>query len=132
VLRVTDYKTGKAWTRDGLVVGGGETLQPLLYALAAERILPEPVESGRLYYCTTDGGYTERVVPLDAAGRATVTEVVAIIDRALQGTFLPAAPRKDACRFCDYRPVCGPLEETRTARKPPERLVDLLRLRSLP
>ena len=33
--------------------------------------------------------------------------------------FLPAAPAKGACRWCDYRPVCGPYEEMRvTARKP--------------
>ena len=33
-LRVTDHKTGKAWAKDGVVVGGGTVLQPLLYALA--------------------------------------------------------------------------------------------------
>src|SRR4029453_12375753 len=38
-LRITDHKTGKAWVKDGVVVGGGQVLQPLLYALACERIL---------------------------------------------------------------------------------------------
>jgi hypothetical protein len=31
--------------------------------------------------------------------------------------FLPALPREGACARCDYRPVCGPLEEKRSGRK---------------
>jgi hypothetical protein len=34
----------------GVVVGGGEVLQPVLYALATERLLGPHVDSGRLYY----------------------------------------------------------------------------------
>ena len=45
---------------------------------------------------------------------------------------LPAAPAENACRWCDYRAVCGPYEVIRTERKPPDRLGDLIRLRSLP
>ena len=59
-------------------------------------------------------------------------EVVAIIGRALATGFLPALPAKDACRWCDYRPVCGPHEESRTRRKPTDRIQDVARLRSLP
>jgi CRISPR/Cas system-associated exonuclease Cas4 (RecB family) len=132
VLRVTDYKTGKVRSKPGVVVGGGEVLQPVLYALAVERLLGEPVEAGRLYYCTADGGYTERVVPLDAASRAAAAEVTAIVGGALEAGFLPAAPREQACRWCDYRPVCGPWEEQRTRGKPADRIRDLLRLRELP
>jgi ATP-dependent helicase/nuclease subunit B len=133
-LRATDHKTGKRRPRTGIVVDGGTVLQPLLYALACERLLPEPVEAGRLYYCTADGGYEERVVPLDGANRHVAGEVVDVIARALATGFLPALPAKGACRFCDYRPVCGPHEETRTARKPKDHAgVDLVhRLRSLP
>src|SRR5439155_1598447 len=58
--------------------------------------------------------------------------VVDIIGRALADGFLPAMPAKGACRYCDYRPVCGPHEETRTARKPKDRCADLERLRRLP
>ena len=39
--------------------------------------------------------------------------------------FLPAAPREGACRYCDYRIVCGPREERRIARKPQDRLDEL-------
>ena len=39
-LRATDYKTGKARANQGTVVGGGEVLQPVLYALALEKVHP--------------------------------------------------------------------------------------------
>jgi RecB family exonuclease len=132
VLRATDHKTGKARPRPGVIVGGGAVLQPALYALACERLLAEPVEAGRLYYCTADGGYEERIVPLDAETRRLTSEVVEIVGRALATGFLPALPMRDACHYCDYRPVCGPHEVARTARKPRERCRDIDRLRSLP
>src|SRR6185295_11530899 len=68
-IRATDHKTGKARAHDGVVIGGGEHLQPVLYALACEKLLEDPVESGRLYYCTADGNYDERVVMLDDFAR---------------------------------------------------------------
>jgi RecB family exonuclease len=132
VLRVTDYKTGKVRAPTGFVVGGGEILQPLLYALAVAHASREPVEAGRLYYCTSDGGYQERAVALDEHSRAAVADVVAIVDAALRDGFFPAAPRARACEYCDYRPVCGPHEEQRVQRKPADRLADLTRLRGMP
>jgi len=131
-LRATDHKTGKVRAKDGVIVGGGEVLQPVLYALVAERLLRAPVEAGRLYYCTADGGYTERVVPLDEHSRRAAATVAEVVGRALADGFLPAAPAKDACRWCDYRRVCGPNEELRIRRKPVDRLADLQRLRGLP
>jgi len=131
-LRVTDHKTGKVRAKPDVVVGGGEILQPVLYALACERLLPEPVAAGRLYYCTATGGYEERVVVIDDRARAAAAEVVAILDRALKTGFLPAAPAPRACQYCDYRPICGPYEEVRARRKPADGLKDLARLRSMP
>lgn len=132
LLRVTDHKTGKARAGAGLVIGGGAILQPVLYALACEVLLEAEVESGRLYYCTADGGWTEAVVPLDERARAASATVAEVIGGALAEGFLPAAPQKDACRWCDYRPVCGPYEELRTAKKPRDRIAGLERLRGLP
>jgi RecB family exonuclease len=132
VLRATDHKTGKARAEADVVVGGGEVLQPVFYALACEGLFPEPVASGRLYYCTADGEYQERVVPLDDESRETARSVVEIINAALVAGYLPAAPRRQACDWCDYRPICGPYEEIRSARKPAKRLADLRRLRGLP
>jgi RecB family exonuclease len=130
-LRVTDHKTGKAWAKENVMVGGGEVLQPVFYALACEQVLGSPVESGRLYYCTADGGFSERIVPLDPSSRETARTIADIIDHGLGEGFLPAAPRRDGCKYCDYRPVCGPHEELRVARKPRERLANLLRLREM-
>ena len=44
LLRATDHKTGKARAQEGVVVGGGEHLQPVLYALACERLLEGAVK----------------------------------------------------------------------------------------
>ncbi len=131
-LRVTDHKTGKVWAKEGVVVGGGGVLQPLLYALACERILGARVVAGRLYYCTATGEYAERVVPLDGAGREAVAAVIGIVDDALRRGFLPAMPQPRACEYCNYRRVCGPYEEIRTQRKPPDRVQALRRLREMP
>ena len=131
-LRATDHKTGKVRAGSGVVVGGGQVLQPVLYALAIEKLLPEPVESGRLYYCTADGGYLDRVVELNDQARRSARTIVDVVARSLAQGFLPAAPDKGACRWCDFRPVCGPLEEIRVGRKPKDRLEDLKMVRELP
>jgi CRISPR/Cas system-associated exonuclease Cas4 (RecB family) len=128
-LRVTDHKTGSNWTRDGMVLGGGEVLQPVLYGLAIEKLLGPVVES-RLSYCTSTGRFTERVVPLDRYAREAGLQVIETIDAAVaNATFVPS-PREGRCNWCDFRVVCGPHEELRAGRKRP--LEDLLRLRNMP
>ena len=131
-FRVTDHKTGKARAGTETVVGGGKHLQPLLYALACARLLNKQVESGRLYYCTADGGFEERVVALNEINVQTVTSVLTTIRQALADAFLPAAPEKGACDWCDFLAVCGGLEEIRTGLKPRDRLVQLKGIRDLP
>ena len=131
-LRATDHKTGKARAKDGVIIGGGQHLQPVLYALACEKLLGDPVESGRLYYCTADGNYDERVVMLDDYARGYAGIMAETVGRALQEGFLPAAPAHDACVWCDYLAVCGPNEERRVRVKPQDRLVALKGLRELP
>jgi ATP-dependent helicase/nuclease subunit B len=130
-LRVTDHKTGKVSAPDGVVVGGGQVLQPVLYALAAARLLGKTVVEGRLYYCTSVGEYTERVVPLDIQSTAAATAVSEIVGNALREGFLPAAPAPKACQWCDYQVVCGPYEQLRVERKPAAKLADLVRLRGM-
>ncbi len=130
-FRVTDHKTGKARAAKDTIVGGGKHLQPLLYALACQRLLNERVESGRLYYCTTDGGFEERIVPLNEENLAAVTSVATGVRQALAEPFLPAAPEEDACYWCDFLAVCGGFEEMRTGTKPSDRLVQLKGLRKL-
>jgi len=130
--RVTDHKTGKARSPKDTVVGGGKYLQPLLYAAAAQKILEQYVESGRLYYCTADGGYEERVVPLDKENTESLDHVLSTIDQALRNGFLPAAPEEGACDWCDFLALCGGFEETRIRFKPKDRLVQLKGIRDLP
>lgn len=132
LIRVTDHKTGKPPERVPAYVGGGAILQPLLYSLAAEKILGTPVSAGRLFYCTQRGGYREIVVPVRPIARQNLEQVVQTIDAAIQAGFLPAAPAKDACGMCDYQPVCGPREEERLRKKPADKLEALVRLRGLP
>ena len=131
-LRVTDHKTGRNRTREGMVVGGGETLQPVLYGLAVEQALGRPVTESRLSFCTAAGRYGQRGVKLDDRARRHAAEVLEVIDRAVETGSLPPAPRGGACRWCDFQVVCGPWEEQRTARKDPARLADLQALRRLP
>ncbi|MEM6701156.1 MAG: PD-(D/E)XK nuclease family protein [Acidobacteriota bacterium] len=135
-LRVTDHKTGKAPALQRLTVGKGEILQPVLYALAAESLLGDDelkVASGRLFYCTQRGGYEELTVDLDPASRSAAEKVLDTVAESLEEGFLPALPRKDACKWCDYRSLCGPYEELRALSKDwrqplPRRLAEVRRL----
>ena len=132
-LRVTDHKTGRVWAKSGVVVGGGEILQPVLYGLAAEQLLGEGVGYGRLYYCTSAGRYEERLVALDERSRATALDAVAVVGASIERGFLPAAPALGKCRLCDYRIVCGPYEEMRVRQRKPEKgIAELKRLRAMP
>lgn len=130
-LRVTDNKTGKARVPEAAIVDGGKALQPVLYALATEALFQKPVVSGRLYYCTQDGEFTERSIALNEGSRESAEKVLDIIGRAIAAGSLPAAPAKDACDSCDYHIVCGPHEGIRVSRKRGERLQDLATLRAL-
>ena len=114
------------------MVGGGETLQPVLYALTLEKMFPDAkVEGGRLYYCTQAGGFSDVTIPLDGRARELAREVSRVISGAITEGFFPAAPARGACDYCDFLPVCGPGEEERWKRKPKAELKDLLALREL-
>jgi RecB family exonuclease len=113
VLRVTDHKTGKVRAQKNFIIAGGKTLQPVLYALAAERLLTEPVRSGRLYYCTATGNYEERIVEIDETARAAALDFVTTLNDALKAGFFPAAPEPRECDWCNFRRVCGPYETQR-------------------
>ena len=131
-IRVTDHKTGKVRAEKNFVIGGGKTLQPIFYALAAEKVLKEPIYAGRLYYCTATGGYEERVVEINERARTAARDFVVIVKEALEAGFLPAAPDVRECDWCDYKRVCGPYEERRVKGKPAARLKPLKTLREMP
>lgn len=134
-LRATDHKTGKVWADQGSIVSGGEILQPVLYALAVEKILPgRLVTGGRLYYCTSTGDYTPVDVPLDTNARDAVNTVVAAVGDALTNGMLPASPQEaKTCQWCDFSDVCGPYEAVRIKQKRDPRALPLLKaVRDLP
>ena len=134
VLRVTDHKTGKPPQRVPLFVGGGRAMQPLLYGLASLQILGAKVEDGRLFYATQRGGYQSIRIELNERSRAFLARVLRNIDGAICSGFLPPAPEKDACGYCDYRLVCGPYEEQRFGRyksRREQRLEPLFEIRGI-
>jgi ATP-dependent helicase/nuclease subunit B len=131
-VRITDHKTGRNRTTPRTVIGGGATLQPVIYGLAVEQLLARPVTGGRLFYCTAAGGFTDHPVPLSEANRRAGLEALEIIDRAIELGFLPPAPAERACTWCDFRPVCGPDELLHLRRKPADSIADLTSLRGMP
>ena len=133
-LRVTDHKTGRNRTRTGeTVVDGGRVLQPVIYGLALEALLPgQTVYAGRLSFCTTAGGFTQHEIPLMGMARSRGIEVLEIVDRAVEHGLLAARPGPDACKWCDFQIVCGRDEERRTRRKEAATFADLDALRKLP
>ena len=131
VFRVTDHKTGKNRSNPDLIIGGGAVLQPVLYSVAVERGLGKKVVEGRLFYCTTAGGFAELPIPINDYTRGQGLQALSIIDRAIEQGSLVAAPAERACAWCDFRPVCGPREEERVKRKAPDRLADLEALRTM-
>jgi ATP-dependent helicase/nuclease subunit B len=132
-LRATDYKTGKVRAGPGIVIGGGKILQPALYALALEQLFPgTPVKEGRLYYSSFTGNFTAVGVPLDRVTRESVKAMATTIGEAVRQGFLPAAPAKGECTWCDYLAVCDSSAERRAGRKPADRIAPLVRLRGMP
>ena len=133
-LRVTDHKTGKNRTKEGqTVVDGGRVLQPVIYGLALKALFPEDtVFSGRLFFCTTAGGFKPYEIPLMGEAPKRGLEVLEIVDRAIENGSLAAKPAPDTCKWCDFQVVCGGDEERRTKRKDPKRFADLDALRKMP
>ncbi|PYR73428.1 MAG: hypothetical protein DMF87_25835 [Acidobacteria bacterium] len=133
VLRVTDHKTGRKPDRiDKTIIGGGAVLQPVLYAMVAEKAFDAAVIGGRLFYCTSTGSFYPHEIPLNEMTRTAGLEVLRIIDRAIELGFLAASPDEDACGRCDFISVCGRDVARRVARKPQDALADLAALRSRP
>ncbi len=134
VLRVTDHKTGKNRTQRGqTVVDGGRVLQPVIYGLALKALFPaETVYSGRLFFCTSAGGFTPYEIPLLGEAPRRGLEVLEIIDRAVENGTLAARPASDVCQWCDFQVVCGREEQRRTKRKDARLFAELDVLREMP
>ena len=134
VLRVTDHKTGKNRSnpdldrrrRRGAPAGA-------LQRGRRSRGSAGRSSKGRLFYCTTAGGFGEhddRDQRLHARPGSAGAD-----DRRSRGRARLSCRRRrrtGACRWCDFRPVCGPREEERVAPQEPRTdLADLAALRSM-
>ena len=76
-----------------LIVGGGATLQPVLYGArrrAGARTASESKDACST--ATTAGGFADHRIPLNDYARGQGLQVLEIIDRAIEQGFLPAAP----------------------------------------
>ena len=92
---------------------GGRALQPVFMRSWTEALFKKPVASGRLYYCTTDGEFTERLIRwMTGVVRAPRPCSTSSAGRSNRASCRPV-PLKDACDTCDYRIVCGPHEGVR-------------------
>lgn len=132
LLRVTDHKTGTNRTLPGVVIGGGATLQPVLYGLAVEAVLGKRVTESRVFFCTSKGGFAEAVVMLDDQARGLAKHVLDVIDNSIADGVLLPVPAEGACESCDFRIVCGPYEEDRARGKRRDLLKQLDELRTRP
>ena len=126
-IRVIDHKTGSPPKDVPQSIGKGEVLQPILYALAAEQIVGQPVPRGRLFYATLRGNYRAIDIIASDAARDRMRALLNYIDDAIDNGAFHTLPRKDACGRCDYKPVCGPYEEERSGRKPALRTLTQIR-----
>ena len=57
-------RTGQNRSHQDQIIEGGKVLQPVLYSLAVEQGLGKKVDSGRLFYCTTAGGFADHAIPI--------------------------------------------------------------------
>ncbi len=70
-------------------------------------------------------------ITLNENSRAEATRLLSTIENAISHGYLPAAPREDACKSCEFLSVCGPNEEERIRRKTQRQLEPLRGLRGV-
>ena len=112
---ITDYKTGsgRSFRADDLL-DGGKKLQWALYAYVIEQLRGECVEtSGYLFPGKQDLGRRIEADPNLVRG-----EIVTLLRNAglmvNGGFFLPAADPQKACKYCDYKRICGDTKQRKT------------------
>jgi RecB family exonuclease len=106
-----DYKTGGFWPADWQgTFAGGTRLQHALYGVAAEIMLARRYERPRVsqgtYFFPGARGLRRRK-EISTPDPAQLAEVLRdLADVIAAGTFIQA-PKKEACRFCDFAAACG-------------------------
>ena len=107
-LRVTDHKTGATARPRGLVVGGGETLQPVLYASRSSSCSAAGVERAAVVTAPRPAGSPSiRSRSRDEHRRGRDSRCWRSSIARSSTASLPQAPRKGACTWCDFRGCAG-------------------------
>lgn len=112
LYRVIDYKTGNYANYENLICfGRGQTLQHVLYSVAAECILkklklddtPKVVKSG--YYFPTRRGEGREIL-IEREKWSEYTSLLQVLMNILKQGFFLISP--DAfCDYCEFAPICG-------------------------
>jgi ATP-dependent helicase/DNAse subunit B len=120
---VCDYKSGSAWkyeTADPF--NGGRVVQHALYLAMAQARLKEAVAKGAaadrfVYFFPGQRDHGLRMEFSSAALSEWPRVVAALCDISASGSFLATNDADTDCRFCDYRTVCGDVQEVAAASK---------------
>ncbi len=108
---VLDYKSGRVLELEDGEIGDGQDLQLPLYMLAGAEALGMPIETGSAAYefVSRRNGY----VRITLTGRELLAQqgrfqqvMDGIADGVASGDF-HAQPSDDACRYCDFKLLCG-------------------------
>jgi ATP-dependent helicase/nuclease subunit B len=104
-LRIVDYKTGSfSRYRQRQPFAGGRRIQHVLYTLAAEQLLGEPVEVME-YHFPTRKGQMRRISYGDEALERGAQVLRTLLEMASSGNFVATNEPRD-CRYCDFADVC--------------------------
>ena len=116
-LLVVDYKTGKLASENDMLAG--RSLQLLLYAAAAERVLGEKCLGGAFHHVGSMGkseqyfaAIKERAGRIKAddkfeQNRETVLEKLAELIEAMRGGRFDVLPSCDCPSYCPFKRICG-------------------------
>lgn len=116
-LRLVDLKTGRSRPSQDFRLGKGEALQPVLYALAVQNALQARVRESRLDYMTARGNFAQvRLTAIEEASQL-LWQALERLSQAMRAGHLPAFPKPDGCRWCDYQAVCGSQAQPRARLK---------------
>lgn len=142
--RVVDYKSGKKPPKPKKAANESEDQEPLfppvfqagqmlqrpLYVLAAQKAFPDVREWQAVYdYCTQRGGFDKDPVAIDAGTLERLGKLVEIMATDADEGHYPFVPDLERqCKFCEFRPVCGPGHDiAHDAKREFDGLVQLLR-----
>ena len=121
LVRVTDHKTGKARRQARPADRWRQVAAAAALCACRRKALRRPSHSyvrPALFLHVEPAALPSRSFRSTSEARDAAIQVAEAVGEAVAQPFLPAAPDKGQCELCDYRVVCGPHEERRTARKP--------------